>query len=279
MKTHDIDAAVRDLDPNRTEVRPSDAAWAELADAIVASDTGPVVGLDRRRRSARPRVLLAAACSLVVVGVVAAALVNQSGQDQPQALSFTERGDKLIIRVVDPKADPKQYNAEFKKMGLNIKVNAVPVSPPFVGVMVDFSAQNDKQMQQLHLLEPGEKCNGTLTAADPGCQEGLEVPKDYDGKTVVNFGRAAKPGEMYHHTSSSATDKGEVLAGLTLKNKTVDQALPLIKARGVQRITYLTGDGPQFDSKDSVPGDWYVHDTSTYAPGEVSLYVGPSPEK
>lgn len=279
MKTHDIDAAIRDLDPNRTTSRPSDAAWSELSDAIVAADSGPVVSLDSRRRAARPRVLLAAACSLLVAGVLAAALVNQSGQDRPQALSFTERGDKLIVRVVDPNADPKQYNAEFKKMGLDIKVNAVPVSPPFVGTMVSFSGRNEKDMNQLHRLEPGEACNGTLTAADPGCQDGLEVPKDYDGTTVIEFGRAAKPGEEYYHSSSSATDKGEVLAGLTLENKTVAEVLPQIKARGVQKVTYLTGDGPQFDSKDSVPGDWYVHGTAARAPGAVSLYVGLAPEK
>ena len=277
MKTHDIDAAIRTLAPNRTAVRITDDAWSELAEAISSADSAPVVSLDSRRR-ARPRLLLAAACSLLIAGVVGAALVNQPDQDQPQALSFTERGDKLIVRVIDPTADPKRYNAEFKKMGLDIKVKAVPVSPPFVGSMVDFSAQNGKQMDQLRRLEPGEKCNGTLNASDPGCQDGLELPKNYDGKTVIDFGRAAKRGEMYRHTSSSATDKGEVLAGLAIENKTVAQVLPQVEARGV-KVDYLTGDGPNFDSRDSVPGNWYVHDAITHRPGQVSLYAGPAPQK
>ncbi|MGY4767365.1 hypothetical protein ACXC9Q_10670 [Kribbella sp. CWNU-51] len=144
--------------------------------------------------------------------------------------------------------------------------------------MVDFSAQNGKQMEQLHRLEPGEKCNGTLNASDPGCQDGLELPKNYDGKTVIDFGRAAKTGEMYMHTSSSATDKGEVLAGLAIENKTVAQVLPQVEGRGV-KVDYLTGDGPSFDSRDSVPGNWYVHGAITYRPGQVSLYAGPAPQK
>lgn len=276
MKTHDIDAAVRGLNPQQSTDSVSDNAWSELADAVTADQTTPAVR--PVRRSQPRRLALVAACTLLIAGAVAATVVNRPDQSQPQALSFTERGDKLIVRVVDPNADPKRYNAEFKKMGLNIKVDAVPVSPPFVGQMISFSGRNQKDMDQLHRLEPGEQCNGTLTAADPGCQDGLELPRDYDGQTVIQFGRAAKPGELYRHTSSNATDKGEVLAGLALENKTVAQVLPLILARGVQKVTYLTGDGPQFDSKDSVPGEWYVHGAGTYKPGEVSLYVGPSPE-
>jgi hypothetical protein len=211
--------------------------------------------------------------------VVAATLVNRPGQDQPQALSFTEQGDKLIVRVVDPKADPKRYNAEFKKMGLDIKVNAVPVSAPFVGTMVSFSGRNQRDTDQLHRLEPGEKCPGTLNASDPGCQDGLELPKNYDGTTVIEFGRAAKPGEMYWHMSSSATGKGESLAGLAIKNKTVAEVLPLIGSRGVKVHHYLSGSAPRLDTSDSAPGGWYVHNATPYAPGEVSLFVAATPEK
>ena len=274
MKTHDIDAAVRDLAPTYADDTVTEAAWSQLSENITGSDSGPVVSLDRKR-PARPRLLLAAACSLLVAGVVGATLVNQSDQNQPQALSFTERGDKLIVRVVDPNADPKRYNAEFKRMGLDVKVKAVPVSPPWVGRMISYTGRNEHDMRQIRLLEPGEECNGTLNASDPGCQEGVELPKNFDGETVIDFGRAAKPGELYIHTSSSATDKGEVLAGLAIENKTVDQVLPLIEARGVKVGTYLVGPGPQYDSKDSVPGGWYVHSAATRAPGEVDLYVGP----
>jgi hypothetical protein len=277
MKTHDIDAAVSGLNPHQATDRVTDDAWGELADAVTAAESAPVVPL--RRPSQHRRLVLAAACTLLIGGVVAATVVNRPDQNQPQALSFTERGDKLIVRVVDPTADPKRYNAEFKKMGLDVKVQSVPVSPPWVGRMISFSGRNDKDMSQLKLLEPGEQCNGTLNASDPGCQEGVELPKNYDGKSDIQFGRTAKPGELYVHTSSSATDKGEVLAGLTVKNKTVGEVLPLVKSRGVREIEYLISDGRNLNQVKSPPGNWYVDDASTYAEGEVSLLVSPTPVK
>ena len=210
MKTPDIDAAVRGLNPHQSTDSVSDNAWSELADAVTTDESSPVV---RPLRRSPRRLVLAAACTLLIGGVVAATVVNRPDQNQPQALSFTERGDKLIVRVVDPNADPKRYNAEFKKMGLDVTVLSVPVSPPWVGKMISFSGRNDKDMSQLKILEPGEQCNGTLNASDPGCQEGVELPKNYDGKSEIQFGRVAKQGELYVHTSSSATDKGEVWPG------------------------------------------------------------------
>ena len=220
MKTHDIDAAVRGLNPQQATDHVSDDAWGELADAVTTDESAPVVR--PLRRSQPRRLVLAAACTLLIGGVVAATVVNRPDQSQPQALSFTERGDKLVVRVVDPNADPKRYNAEFKKMGLDVTVKSVAVSPPWVGKMISFTGRNDKDMSQLRMLEPGEQCNGTLNASDPGCQEGVELPKNYDGETEIQFGRVATQGERYIHTSSSATDKGEVLAGLTLKNMKTD---------------------------------------------------------
>jgi hypothetical protein len=278
MKTHDIDAAVHGLAPTHADDQISDAAWSQVAENVT-SEHAPVVSLETRRRPARPRVLLAAAAGLLIAGVVAATLVSQPGQNQPQALSFTEQGDKLIVRVVDPNADPKRYNAEFKKMGLDITVRMIPVSPPSVGKMISYSGRNERDMDQLRWLDPGEKCPGTLNASDPGCQGGLELPKDYDGKTVVVFGRAAKPGEPYQAMFLSATEKGEALAGLAIKNKTVAEVLPLIEARGVKVHHYLSGSRPNLDSSDSAPAGWYVHDATPYAPGEVTLFVAATPDK
>lgn len=278
MKTPDIDAVVRGLDPHPTPDQVSDDAWAELSEAVTTADTAPVVPL--RRRQQPRRLVLVAACTMLIAGVVAATVANRPNQDQPQALSFTERGDKLVVRVVDPKADPERYNAEFKEMGLDVTVKAVPVSAPWVGRMISFSGRNEQDMKQLRMLEPGEQCNGTLTAADPGCQEGLELPKNYDGTSDVQFGRAAKPGELYVHTSSSATDKGEVLAGLTVKNKTVDQVLPLVRARGVSNVEYRLDNGPTYpEPAQTPPGNWYVHSAQTFKEGEVTLYVDAKPAR
>ncbi|MEV8373947.1 hypothetical protein AB0P21_14470 [Kribbella sp. NPDC056861] len=282
MKTDDIDAVLRGLNPS-TSTEISDSAWAELSAGITnapSDTTTRVTALVPRRTPNRPRLALAAACTLLIAGVVAAAVVDGPAQNQPQALSFTEFGDKLIVRVVDPNADPKRYNAEFKKMGLNVKVKAVPVSPPSEGRMITFTAGSGQQLDQLRILAPGEKCNGTLNASDPGCQDGLEVPKNYRGDTEILFGRQAKPGEQYLQRSSSATETGESLAGLRIANKTVGAVLPLIGSKGVQvQAYYASSDSPKFDDIGKPDDGWYVHGAEPYSPGKVVLYVGPAPQK
>ena len=70
-----------------------------------------------------------------------------------------------------------------------------------------------------------------------------------------------------------------MLAGLVIDNKSVAQVRPLIEARGVQVEGYLVGSGPNYDSKDSVPDDWYVYGSGTRHPGKVSLWVDPDPAK
>jgi hypothetical protein len=282
MKTHDIDAVTRGLNPSPS-TQVSESAWAELSDGITSASVEhptQVTTVAPRRTPSRPRLVLAAACTLLIGGVVAASVVNRPDQNQPQALSFTERGDKLIVRVVDPDADPKRYNAEFKKMGLDITVKAVPVSPPSVGGMFSYTAANSDELDQLRPVEPGEQCNGTLNASDPGCQLGLEVPKNYAGKTEILFGRKAKPGERYVQMSSSASEKGEALEGLAIANKTVGAALPLIESRGVKvHAYYASSDKPHFKDIAKPADNWYVHGASPYAPGEVTLYVGPTPDR
>ncbi|WP_432947627.1 hypothetical protein ACQPXM_11435 [Kribbella sp. CA-253562] len=194
-----------------------------------------MVVLDTRRRSRRPRLVLVAACALLIAGVVAATVVNR--QYQYQALSFTERGDKLIVRVVDPNADPSSTTPSSRRWPEH-QGEDVAVSPPFVGTMFTFSARDSEDMDQLHRLEAAEKCSGTLNASGPRCQEGLESPKDDDGETEIQFGRATKLGDMFWHSSPSATGKGESLAGMKLRNKTVAEALPLIAAKGVKVVAY-----------------------------------------
>ncbi|GAA1557872.1 hypothetical protein [Kribbella lupini] len=286
MKTSDTDAAVRALKPSTTTA-VGDDTWAHLADDIVTTSEAPHAsptaaagaepvgsgGTPRTRfRPARPRLALAGAFSLLIVGVVAATVVRSPGQDQPRALSFTDTGSSVIVRVVDPSADPKRYNAEFKSMGLKVKVNAVPVSPPSVGKFVGYSFPNEQS--KLRLLEPGEKCSGTLNASDPGCQEGVEVPKNFVGWAEIDFGRAAKKGELYHHFSSNIDDPGEILAGVKFRGLTIAQVKPVLAAHGLTIESYhAAGTRPETGPIGTPPDSWYVHDATSYIAGEVQLDV------
>jgi hypothetical protein len=273
MKTHDLDAVTRGLDPSPS-TQISESAWSDLSDGITATvqtTTAPV-----RRTPARPRLLLAAASLLLIGGVIAATMANRPDQDRTEALWVTAHGDKLIIRVVDPTADPQEYNRELKRLGLDVQVLAVPVSPPFVGVMVSYTGRNDHDTAQLHRLEPGENCNGTLNATDPGCQEGLEIPKNYDGQTEIQFGRAAKPGELYYHFSSNVDDPGEAMHGAKWRNRTVAEVKHVLAERKLKIAAYY--DGTQLRNTKAIPtppDNWYVRDATQYNAGEITLYVAP----
>lgn len=269
MKTSDTDAAVRALKPNTTTEVGADT-WAGLADEIVSTSTEAPPARPPVRR---PRLALAGAFSVLIVGVVAATVVRSPGQDQPQALSFTDTGNSIVVRVVDPNADPKRYNAEFKAMGLKVTVHAVPVSAPWVGKFVGYSLPDYKK-ENLKVLVPGEKCSGTLNASDPGCQEGVEVPKNLQSWAEIQFGRAAKKGELYHHFSSNIDDPGEVLAGVRFRGLTVAQVKPVLAAHGLTIESYhAAGTRPETGPIDTPPDSWYVHDATSYVAGEVQLDV------
>ncbi|WP_433163204.1 hypothetical protein [Kribbella sp. CA-247076] len=283
MKTPDLDAAVRGLASTRTDDRITDAAWSELAENVTSEHAPPLTLAPPRRR--RPRLVLAAAASLLVVGVVAAAVVNRPGQDLPQAMSVTDQGDWLTVRVIDQNADPRAYNQQFKKLGLNIKVKMVPVAPSAVGKYATFMYNEGSDGSKLGLLRPGENCPATLNASDPGCQYGVEVGKTFKGKAEIHFGRAARPGERYQYIPSDAAAPGEELAGLSYKNKRVSEVQKLIAARGVSIGGYLNSKTEIIDGVntakevDPAPADWYVHEAQPESPGVVVLWIGTEPEK
>jgi hypothetical protein len=287
MKTHDIDAVTRGLNPT-PNAEVSDAAWSELSDGITAvgqESISAVASLAPRRTPVRPRLVLAAACTLLIGGVVAATVINRPGQDLPQALSVTDQGDWLTVRVIDENADPEAYNQQFKKLGLNIKVKMVPVAPSAVGKYATFQYNVGSDGNKLGLLKPGENCPATLNASDPGCQYGVEVGKRFKGKAEIMFGRAARPGEQYQYMPGESNLAGEELAGLKYKNKRVAEVQKLIAARGVTIGGYLNSKTEMVDGVntakdvDPAPGDWYVHEVWPRSPGVVELWIGPEPEK
>lgn len=287
MKTPDLDAVTRGLNPSPS-TSVSEAAWSELSAGITdpaAEDTTRITHLAPHRPSNRPRVALVAAAMLLIGGVVAAAVVNPPGQDLPQALSVTDRGDWLTVRVVDENADPKAYNQQFKKLGLNIKVRMVPVTPTVVGKYATFLYYEGSDGSKLGLLKPGENCPATLNASDPGCQYGVEVGKRFKGKAEIMFGRAAKPGERYQYMPSESNAPGEELAGMAYKNKRVAEVQKLIAARGVTIGGYFNSTTEMVDGVntakevDPAPGDWYVHGADPASPGVVELWIGPEPQK
>ncbi|GAA1554866.1 hypothetical protein GCM10009789_05400 [Kribbella sancticallisti] len=286
MKTHDLEAVTRGLNPAPT-TEITDAAWTQLSDGITAAgaEDQQVVSIETRRRPARPRVLLVAAAGLLIAGVIAGTVITRPGQDLPQALSVTDQGDWLTVRVVDPDADPKAYNEQFKKLGLNIKVKMVPVSPSGVRSYATFLSYEGSDDAKLGLLEPGENCPPTLTANDPACQYGVEVGKSFKGRAEIEFGRPARSGELYRHSPGEANAPGEELAGVKYRNLRVSDVQKILASRGMTVATYLNSTTEKVNGVttamevDPAPGDWYVHSVQPHSPGVVIPWIGPAPEK
>jgi hypothetical protein len=247
----------------------------DLLAAIVATEDLPATPARTRRpllRTATP--------ALAVTGILAAVAASTVGlpgdDDAPRALSVTDLGDAVIVRVVDPLADPDRYNKEFKALGLDVEVTMVPVSPPKVGRLAFYDLSLDADQSKIRTIEAGQSCPPTMTSADPTCQPGVKVLKSFTGEAKISFGRAARDGEIYKYMSSSAGDKGEVLHGVAFRNKTVAEVRQLLAARGLTVRSYLwdSGDKTHPNEGDSVPDNWYVHGVSLVSPGVVSVWAG-----
>jgi hypothetical protein len=284
MKTPDIDAVTRGLNPTpSTEV--SETAWTELSAGITLDAGDETTRTAPSRTPVRPRLVLAAASLLLIGGVVAATVVNRPGQDLPQAMAVTDHGGSLTVRVVDQEADPKAYNQQFKRLGLDILVRMVPVSPSNAGDYATFLYNTGSDGSQLSLLRPGEGCPATLNASDPGCQYGVQVSKSFKGHAEIEFGRVAKPGETYQASPGEANAPGEELAGLAYRNQRVADVQKLLATRGMTIKSYLNSKTEIVNGVttakevDPAPGDWYVHSIQPDSPGVVMVWIGPRPEK
>ncbi len=68
--------------------------------------------------------------------------------------------------------------------------------------------------------------------------------------------------------------------GLRYRGRTVATVLALLRARHVTvpQYRYVHANFGHELRSDQVPSDWYVHNAIPWAPGQVLLFVGPTPE-
>ncbi len=206
-----------------------------------------------------------------------------SGQAQPsgkarpapparQALAFTTSAHSITVIVRDPLADPATYRAEFAAHHLDITLQMSPVSPSMVGSVFFF----DEPGTGPHLILITAKGACNTPGGGGNCPVGVKVPAGFRGPAHIAFGRAARPGEKYASTGSVFAP-GEAMHGMTVTGKTVTDVLAQLRARhvsvGVFNVERRTGS----TSAHSVPGSWFVYDADPWAPGEVMLFVGPTP--
>ncbi|MFC0040623.1 hypothetical protein [Actinomadura rayongensis] len=287
--TTDLDALVRSI-AAATDTDPAvgDDARRALRDAVTATD--PHARPARRsvwrplqrsgpqavRRSLRWKLGVPLAVGLA--GAAAAALTIPGGDGprttgtqiharQVAALTFTEHGRYIDVRIKDPLADPARYRAEFAARGMDVRLTLVPASPSIVGTVV-FS-----EGPEFPLLTGG----GCVTGGGGPCVRGFRVPVGFRGTATLSFGRAARPGERYDSTAN-AFAPGEALHCLDVRGLTIDAALPRMAKRHVTaplfHVEQHTTPGIARNvPRDQVPGSWYVADADPWAPGQVLLWV------
>ena len=276
---------------------------ADLARQITATpvDVPPLAGRrlpgERASRGHKRRVLLAiplvagvsaAAAFIAVSGIFTSAppaapgqasQARPSGQVQPttrtgQALAFTMSAGSITVIVRDPLADPAVYRAEFAAHHLDITLQMRPVSPSMVGAVFYM----DEPGTGPHLIPITAKGACFTPGGGDNCPVGVKIPAGFRGPAEIDFGRAARPGEQYVSTGS-AFAPGEAMHGMTVKGKTVTEVVAQLHARHVSVADFNVEGRTGNTNVHSVPGGWYVYDAVPWAPGEVMLFVGPTPHE
>jgi hypothetical protein len=255
---------------------------ADLAERISSTPARPgprhVRRLMRRPRMATIALVAALAAVVLVVTTIGGAQNGIGplavGPGSAQALSFTTSGGFINVIVRNPLADPARYRAEFAAHHLDITLKLVPASPSTVGTVVAFGGT---QLQSLDPITARGKC--VVASGGSICPVGVRVPLGYRGSGEIVFGRAARPGEQYV-SGGSATAPGEAMHGLRYRGRTVATVLALLRARHVTvpQYRYVHASFGHELRSDQVPSDWYVLNAIPWAPGQVLLFVGPTPK-
>ena len=273
--------------PAARALRAGIVASPRPAPARRAHVTARTPGGGRSPRARRGALVGLGLATLVAGGILmSSALGPPSAPTGPaavaaDALSITTEGDLVVARVSDPAADPARYAAEFAEHGLDVDLTLVPASPSAVGTVIYLdenataTGTDDRPVEAIE--SPGECHPGGGGA----CPVGIRIPAGYTNRIEVTFGREAASGEPYDATND-ASAPGEALEGLDLTGLRVAEARDLIAGRDQEATEYRTlnpgtAETVAVDAGD-VPGDWYVHAVSLWAPGEVLVHVGPDDE-
>ncbi|MEV6868506.1 hypothetical protein AB0M44_46980 [Streptosporangium subroseum] len=283
-----------DLKQLRSMVEAHDPARRVRADPLAMSATLKKITDDTtrtppaaKRRWSRRRWLIAIPVAAALTGAaLALTVVVQPGDVGPvhvgpaKALAFTQNGDYLDVRILDPNADPQRYRTDFAAHGMNVDLKMKPASPSLVGTMISVSSfkgmmiHNPNGKFELKGKEGStwiEMIDGGSDCGNMWCTAGVRIPVNLREPIEIIFGRASRPGERYEITGDP-TARGEVLEGLNLRNRTVAEVGLMLQQRRATVQQYYQdspeppagGHGWDYSEHvlqpEDVPGTWYVHE-------------------
>lgn len=257
-----------------TRIMQADGSVMDAREA--GARRGGVAALSEESRR-RPFWTRRAVPALVAAGAATAitfSVVGLPGGDRHealgQALSFTDEGNFLRVKVIDPQADSARYNAEFKERHLDITLSLVPASPSVVGTETAYGLDGGSNP----IRSTGDPA-GCVEAHSYPCVPTFLVPKNYKGTARFEIGRAAAPGEQIQ--AGGAIDAhGEALEGVRYKNLTVAKVVAILAKRGYTVPEYrVAGADGIIAAQKQVPSTWFVSDGFLHVDKQVVLFASP----
>ncbi|MEV4756440.1 hypothetical protein AB0J86_15175 [Micromonospora sp. NPDC049559] len=258
-------------------LRPTAAAGEEMLQMIMREsvpDTRPVEPRHRRLSwlSGR-RLLLAvpAAAALAALVLVVTVMLPSSGPGGPapaqaRALDIAQEHGYVVVRILDPVADPARYRAELAEHGLDVELVLAPADPEHVGRVLAQDLDDPGTGPRIQVIEAPGNCT-----ANGDCSVGIKVPVDYRAHARIVIGRTPVAGESVAGDAPVlGADEEQQLRALV--GKRVSEVRRILSSRG-QTAQYRVGADSRSAEAAEVPGDWYVYDTAPLAGGVVVLWV------
>jgi hypothetical protein len=142
------------------------------------------------------------------------------------AVMFTQRGDAVIVTIVNPMVTANDLSQAFADHHLDISVRLIPVSPSEVGTIITQEGPGGAAIQPL--ATPG------CPIGDPSCPITLSI-SNVQGHSSVVVGRTAQAGELYA-SSASVFSPGELLHCSGLINASMGEAKSYLRAHNLSVI-------------------------------------------
>ncbi|GAA2209783.1 hypothetical protein GCM10009850_052420 [Nonomuraea monospora] len=235
-----------------------------------APDPTPEPARSRRWRGLRVAI---PAGALLAAGAVAATtwLLPAS---PAAALDIKQEGGYYVIEIKDLYANPKVYERELRKVGLDVTLRVIPATAAFERKVFPTSP-DDQYVDEIESIFPPGPCDKL-----GGCATGVKIPKNFAGTADIAVSRKARPGEEYQSVTTFAA-KGEPMHCVPYLGKTVTEVRQMLEQRGVRVGEYsdstLVAKDDGSDLRTSVPGGWHVQGGFLTEPGVATLSVSEEP--
>ena len=234
---NDLDSRLTGWNPVRADDMADSAGSVEAVRLLQLVLSEPATLAARGRPRGLVRAWLIAVAAAAVVAVITVTVLWPAHPDGiakrstpgMRLIDFSIRNGDITARITDPDAAAGQLTAVFRAHGLNIRVQAVPVSPSLVGTIV--FTDGPVTIRTLW----NRACSLT------GCPVGLVIPASFTGRADIAVGRPARPGEMYQ-SMADVFAPGEALHCSGLLGKPAAAALPVLSKLHLRASWWALGD-------------------------------------